>query len=90
MTNVERMHEERINALDTRVEVLSQKVDDYIAEGREMRKKQNEEMKEFRADMKTLNQSMDNALHQIHNMTIATSLGVGAVAAAIIIALFTK
>ena len=34
MTELERLHEERINALDRLVDVLSQKVDDYISESR--------------------------------------------------------
>ena len=62
MTEIERMHEERINALDRRVDVLSQKIDDYIAESRAARAKTDEELKEMRAEMKTLNQRMDSTL----------------------------
>ena len=59
MTEIERMHEERINALDRRVDVLSQKVDDYIAESRAARAKTDEELKEMRANMNAFNQRMD-------------------------------
>ena len=59
MTEIERMHEERINALDRRVGVLSQKVDDFIAESRAARAKTDEELKEMRANMNAFNQRMD-------------------------------
>ena len=78
MTNVERMHEERLNSLDRRVDVLSQKIDDYIAESRAARAKTDEELKEMRAEMKTLNQRMDSTLKNIQNLTVAAMVGIGA------------
>lgn len=95
MTEIERLHEERINALDNRVDVLSQKVDDFIAESRAARAKTDEELKEMRADMRTMNQRMDamnqrmdNTLASIHNLTMAAMAGIGAIAVAVIISLF--
>ena len=97
MTEIERMHEERINALDRRVDVLSQKVDDFIAESRAARAKTDEELKEMRSDMKALNQRMDDTIGQIRNLTIAAMvgigagvLGVGAIAAAVISFVLSK
>jgi len=99
MTEIERMHEERLNSLDRRVDVLSQKIDDFIAESRAARAKTDEELKEMRADMKTLNQRMDDTIGQIRNLTIAAMvgvgigagvLGVGAIAAAVISFVISK
>ena len=78
MTEIERMHEDRINSLDRRVDVLSQKIDDYIAESRAARAKTDEELKEMRAEMKTLNQRMDSTLKNIQNLTVAAMVGIGA------------
>ena len=97
MTEIERMHEDRINSLDRRVDVLSQKIDDYIAESRAARAKADEEMKEMRADMRNLNQRMDDTIGQIRNLTVAAMvgigasvLGVGAIAVAVISLLVNK
>jgi len=97
MTEIERMHEERLNSLDRRVDVLSQKIDDFIAESRAARAKTDEELKEMRADMKTLNQRMDDTIGQIRNLTMAAMvgigagvLGVGAIAAAVISFVLSK
>ncbi len=87
--------EGRVSTLEITVEKLSQKIDDYIAESRAARAKNDEELKEMRADIKALNQRMDNNMNQMRNMTIASMVGIGAMvissgamAVAIIIALF--
>lgn len=95
MTDVERMHEERINALDTRVEVLSQKVDDFIAESRANAARQEARMEKLDERLEKLNARIDSNIHQMRNMTIASMVGIGAMvlssgamAVAVIIALF--
>ena len=93
-TRIDRV-EGRVSTLEVTVEKLSQKVDDYIAESRAARAKTDEELKEMRADMKemrsdmkNLNQRIDNTLTSIHNLTIAAMAGIGAIAVAVVIALF--
>ena len=95
MTDLERRHEERINALDTRVEVLSQKIDDYIAESRANSARQDARMEKLDEKLAKLNERMDSNIHQIRNMTIASMVGIGAmaissgaIAVAVIMALF--
>ena len=95
MTDVERMHEERINALDTRVEVLSQKVDDFIAESRANAARQEARMEKLDERLEKLNARIDSNIHQMRNMTIASMVGIGAmaissgaIAVAVIMALF--
>ena len=90
MTEIERMHEERINALDRRVGVLSQKVDDFIAESRAARAKTDEELKEMRADMRTLNQRIDDSIASFRNLTLAALFGIGGMTIAVIIAVAFK
>ena len=104
MTEIERMHEERINALDRRVDVLSQKVDDYIAESRAARAKTDEELKEMRANMNAFNQRMDamnqrmDAMNQriddsiasFRTLTLAAMFGIAGMSIAVIIAVALK
>ena len=70
--------EGRVSTLEVTVEKLSQKVDDFIAESRVARAEMKEELKEMRADMKALNQRMDDTIGQIRNLTIASMVGIGA------------
>ena len=95
MTEIERMHEERITALDRRVDVLSQKIDDYIAESRRNADRQDARMAQLenRMDatnqrMDAMNQRIDNTIASIHNLTVASMAGIEAIAVAIIISLF--
>ena len=95
MTDVERMHEERINALDTRVEVLSQKVDDFIEESRRTAARQDARMEKLDERLEKINERMDSNIHQMRNMTIASMVGIGtmaissgAIAVAVIMVLF--
>ena len=90
MTKVERMHEERINSLDRRVDVLSQKIDDFIAESRAARAETKEELKEMRADMKTLNQRIDDSISSFRNLTLAALFGIGGMTIAVIVAVALK
>lgn len=91
--------EGRVSSIEITVEKLSQKVDDYIAESRAARAETKEELKEMHADMKLLNQRMDDTIGQIRNLTIAAMvgvgigagvLGVGAIAAAVISFVISK
>lgn len=68
MTEIERMHEERLNSLDRRVDVLSQKIDDYIAESRAARAETKEELKEMRADRKIFNQRTDKGIESLRKL----------------------
>ena len=99
MTKIERMHEERINALDKRVEVLAQKVDDAIAESRADRAEMKKEIRAInqRMDEKfdkmdekfdKMNQRLDNALSSMHTLAVTSTIGVGAMIVAIIIGFF--
>lgn len=94
--------EGRVSTLEITIEKLSQKIDDYIAESRAARAEAKEEMKEMRANIAATNQKLDalsakidTRINQMNNLTIASMVGigamvvgVGAIAAAIIIALF--
>lgn len=75
--------EERYYILGSKVDVLAQKVDDFIAESRRVQDRQDSEMR-------ALNQRIDTAINQMHNMTIAVGAGVGAMVVAIIVFLATK
>lgn len=68
MTEIERMHEERLNSLDRRVDVLSQKIDDYIAESRAARAETKEELKEMCADRKIFNQRTDKGIESLRKL----------------------
>jgi len=76
-TRVDKL-EGRVSSIEITVEKLSQKVDDFIAESRAARAKTDEELKEMRAEMKTLNQRMDSTLKNIQNLTVAAMVGIGA------------
>lgn len=69
MSELERMHEERINALDRRVDLLSQKVDDFIAESRRNADRQDARMQQLEQRMDAMNQRMD-AMNQRMDATI--------------------
>ena len=95
MTEVEKMHEERLNALDNRVDVLSQKIDDFITESRRTADRQDARMEKLDEKLDKLNTRIDSNIHQMRNMTIASMVGIGAmavssgaIAVAVIMALF--
>jgi len=90
MTEIERMHEERLNSLDRRVDVLSQKIDDFIAESRAARAKTDEELKEMRANMKDLNKRMDDSISSFRTLTLAALFGIGGMSIAVIAAIVFK
>lgn len=83
MTKIEKMHEERINALDKRVEVLSQKVDDFITESRRTADRQD-------ARMQQLEQRWDNTLKHIQNLTTVSIVGIATIAIATIAFVVTR
>lgn len=77
--------EERVNRNENKIDVLTQQVQDFIAESRAARAKQAEEMKEYRANINAMNQRMDAmnqridaAISSIHSLTTAAFVGVGA------------
>ncbi len=90
MTEVERMHEERINALDRRVDVLSQKVDDFIAESRADRAETKQRLAAMEQRMDAMNQRIDNAITSFKNLTFAAMFGIAGLSIAVIVAVALK
>jgi uncharacterized coiled-coil protein SlyX len=73
----------RVTSLEITVEKLSQKVDDFITESRRTADRQD-------ARMEKLEQSMDNTIHQIHNLVIAAIIGIVAITASVIAFVATR
>ena len=89
--------ETRVDNLETKVTTLEQqvsnvmtKLDMFIAESREARQRQDNDMREFRqkhdADMKEMRQSLDGMGKHVRNMSIVTIIGI----AAMVVAVFLK
>ena len=87
----------RVDKLETKVTTLEQqvsnvmtKLDMFIAESREARQRQDNDMREFRqkhdADMKEMRQSLDGMGKHVRNMSIVTIIGI----AAMVVAVFLK
>jgi len=88
-TRVDKL-EGRVSSIEITVEKLSQKVDDFIAESRAARAETKEELKEMRADMKILNQRMDDSIASFRTLTLAALFGIGGMSIAVIVAVALK
>ena len=89
-------HDIRFEQVMTRVDMVSAKVDMFIEESRESRKRHDEEMREFRerhdADMREIRQNIDGMGKHVRNLTmtamggiIASGVGIAAIVVVVLL-----
>ena len=89
--------ETRVDNLETKVTTLEQqvsnvmtKLDMFIAESREARKRQDADIREIRQEMKDMQKNMDSKIDgmgkHVRNMSVVTIIGI----AAMVVAVFLK
>ena len=89
--------ETRVDKLETKVTTLEQqvsnvmtKLDMFIAESREARKRQDADIREIRQEMKDMQKNMDSKIDgmgkHVRNMSVVTIIGI----AAMVVAVFLK
>ena len=89
--------ETRVTMLEQQVSNVMTKLDMFIAESREARKRQDADIREIRQEMKDMQKNMDTKIDgmgkHVRNLTVAAMVGIGAAVigiAAMVVAVFLK
>ena len=79
--------ETRVSTLERNVDKVIAKLDMFIEESREARKRHDADMREFRekhdADMREMRQVVDNMGNHVRNISIVTMIGIAAMVVAV-------
>ena len=82
--------ETRVTMLEQQVSNVMTKLDMFIAESREARKRQDADIREIRQEMKDMQKNMDTKIDgmskHVRNMSVVTIIGI----AAMVVAVFLK
>ncbi len=81
--------ETRVTSLEQQVSNISTKLDMFIDESREARKRQDEDIRELRqkqnTDMNEIRQSIEGMGKHVRNMSIVTIIGIAAMVIAVLL-----
>ena len=75
----------KVTTLEQQVSNITTKLDAFIAESREARKRQDEDMREVRADIRGLRTEMGNLGHSFRTMNVTVIIGIAAMIIAVLL-----